>query len=114
MKQKRLDVCITSIDWITHPNPLAYKSKSEIAKYAAFFLGAELNRHSYFHSMLTTRARRWASENNQFREINAFRLFVKDIFGETRYIDVISENYCDNYIRQLCRSANKSAASLIS
>jgi len=114
MRQRKESAIMGSIESIIQGHQSTYKSKSEIGKYAAFFLGAELNRNIFVHPIITTRARVWANRDDKLEEIYSCRIFIEEIHGMARYVDVVSEGVARDYISRYCSYMEKCAGDLLS
>lgn len=103
----------TRIEDVIDNDASYYGKNSEIAKYIGFFLGAELNRNTYIHRVVVTKAKIWLLTDDAVEEIGSCRLFFDNLDGTSHYTDVVSEPSMEVYIKNLCATLEMAAKSVV-
>lgn len=101
------------ISTIADKDAVVYRNDNQFIDFVGFFLGAEINRNVYFHPILAIKSKLWAIMEDGLNEIRSCRVFFDRIDWKLRYVDIVSDDYLDNYIKDLSISSEKSARDLI-
>jgi hypothetical protein len=76
---------------------------------ASFFFDAELMRYVFFHPFIVHNAKMWNLREGELSQVGSVRLFISNINGAMSYVDFVSEEKSEEYVKRLAAHSSASA-----